>query len=160
MLLRKPYGGCRTKGSAKVGVIVMMVPGGSAMRPSFVNQKTLFCRWRGVWREDSSLETVSPAPPDVDDSLRTTRQSSNSRRHPFCDILRCCRVDETPIRMSILSHREIKRFYAHLPNRSIYEHRMEAIEIFYLPTCSRDEYIRRRRRELMDTRRRRLWIVD
>lgn len=42
MLLKNPEGGYLTNGKAKVGVIVIIVPGGSAILPSFVIQRSLF----------------------------------------------------------------------------------------------------------------------
>lgn len=43
ILDRKPLGGCLTKGIDIDGVIVIVVPGGRASRPSLVIHKILFC---------------------------------------------------------------------------------------------------------------------
>lgn len=43
ILEKKPSGGYLTKGSDREGVIIIVVPGGRARRPSCVTQRILFC---------------------------------------------------------------------------------------------------------------------
>lgn len=52
---RNPFGGCLTNGIDIEGVIVIVVPGGSASLPSFVIHSILFCRECGMF----SLARVS-----------------------------------------------------------------------------------------------------
>lgn len=49
ILDRKPLGGCLTKGIDNDGVIVIVVPGGKARRPSFVIHRILFCLEWGIF---------------------------------------------------------------------------------------------------------------
>lgn len=43
ILEKKPSGGYLTKGNESEGVTTIVVPGGSAKRPSWVTQRILFC---------------------------------------------------------------------------------------------------------------------
>lgn len=55
ILDKNPFGGCLTNGIDSDGVMVIVVPGGSANLPSFVIQSILFCRECGMF----SLATPS-----------------------------------------------------------------------------------------------------
>lgn len=49
ILDRNPLGGCLTKGIDIDGVIVIVVPGGRASRPSFVIHRIRFCLEWGIF---------------------------------------------------------------------------------------------------------------
>lgn len=83
MLDRNPSGGYLTNGRVSAGVMVSLVPGGRASRPSVVIHSRRFCRECGTLDEPSSPPPSLRCPSSVPVTLFSNHIDSNNTVHKY-----------------------------------------------------------------------------